>query len=250
VADALLAAVAGALAPEASALIQNKPYTLSPEQIAQFQAVVDAAAATATDNAVDVTINELAPTGLEPLVFQHVLPATVDVNGTALVQPTHCDEPWLIQLNGPAGTEPVVLNLDPAAWQNKPFTLSADQLSQLGLPTNDAATSTASAPTTDEGRSVASAPTSSADTIQFQLSTADVLLAPADAAGKHVVHVIGDSNDTLNLTDLLSPDATTAQWLATGTVQQGDTTFNTYTYSADTSLQVMVDQHLQNVTLS
>ncbi len=26
------------------------------------------------DNAVDVTINELAPTGLEPLVFQHVLP--------------------------------------------------------------------------------------------------------------------------------------------------------------------------------
>jgi hypothetical protein len=208
VADALLAAVAGALAPEASALIQNKPYTLSPEQIAQFQAVVDAALPTDAATVVDAQ------------------------------QPTHCDEPWLIQLNGPTGTEPVVLNLAPAAWQNKPFTLSADQLSQLGLPTNDAATSTASAPT------------SSADTIQFQLSTADVLLAPADAAGNHVVHVIGDSNDTLNLTDLLSPDATTAQWLATGTVQQGDTTFNTYTYSADTSLQVMVDQHLQNVTLS
>jgi hypothetical protein len=29
-------------------------------------------------------------------------------------QPEHCDEPWLIQLNGPTGTEPVVLNLTPA----------------------------------------------------------------------------------------------------------------------------------------
>ncbi len=83
-------------------------------------------------NSLDLTINALAPTGLEPLVFQHVLPATVDVNGAALVQPTHCepsvslpgapvdaalptdaaavvdaqqpthcDEPWLIELNGP-----------------------------------------------------------------------------------------------------------------------------------------------------
>ena len=70
------------------------------------------------------------------------------------------------------------------------------------------------------------------------------------AAGNHVVQITGDSNDKLSLSNLLGTDATPGQWTATGTVQQGDMTFNTYVYSADNHLQVMVDQHLQHVTLS
>ena len=72
---------------------------------------------------------------------------------------------------------------------------------------------------------------------------------PAGANGKHVVQVKGDGNDTLNLSNVLGAEAP-GEWIATGTVQQDGVTFNTYNYSADTSLQVMVDQHLQNVTLS
>jgi hypothetical protein len=84
----------------------------------------------------------------------------------------------------------------------------------------------------------------------LQLTASDVLKAPTDSTGKHVVQVTGDANDTLNLSNLLSPDAAPGVWTATGTVQQAGMTFNTYNHSADTSLQVMVDQHLQNVTLS
>ncbi|WP_233254753.1 S-layer family protein [Limnohabitans sp. 2KL-51] len=83
----------------------------------------------------------------------------------------------------------------------------------------------------------------------LQLKASDVLRAPVDASGKHVVQVKGDGNDTLNLSNVLGEEAP-GQWLATGTVQQDGVTFNTYNYSADNSLQVMVDQHLQNVTLS
>ena len=92
-------------------------------------------------------------------------------------------------------------------------------------------------------------PTPDDEVTAFQLNVADVMAAPADANGQHVVQVKGDSNDTLNLSNLLGEEAP-GQWLAAGTVQQGGVTFNTYNYSADTSLQVMVEQHLQNVTLS
>ncbi|WP_300711974.1 hypothetical protein [Limnohabitans sp.] len=197
-ADALLAAVAGALAPEASALIQNKPYTLSPEQIAQFQAVVDAALPTDAATVVDAQ------------------------------QPTHCDEPWLIQLNGPTGTEPVVLNLAPAAWQNKPFTLSADQLSQLGLPV----------------------PTDSNLASSFKLNVTDVLLTPADGVTPPALQVNGApvNANTLNLRNLLGADAAPTQLTATGTVQQDGQSF---TYQVDATLQAMIDQqHLQHATMS
>ena len=242
----------------ASALIQNKPYTLSPEQIAQFQAVVDAATAAAGDNAVDVTLNELAPTGLEPLVFQHVLPATVDVNGAALVppthcepsvmvppapvdaavptdatavvdqqQPTHCDEPWLIELNGPTGTEPVVFNLNPASW-NKPFALSAEQLSELGLPV----------------------PADSNVANHLKLNVTDVLLTPADGVTPPALQINGApvNGNTLNLSNLLGPDAAPTQLTATGTVQQDGQAF---TFQVDATLQAMIDQqHLQHATMS
>jgi hypothetical protein len=242
----------------ASALIQNKPYALSPEQIAQFQAVVDAATAAAGDNAVDVTLNELAPTGLEPLVFQHVLPTMVDANGAALVppthcepsvmvppapvdaavptdatavvdqqQPTHCDEPWLIELNGPTGTELVVFNLNPASW-NKPFALSAEQLSELGLPV----------------------PADSNVANHLKLNVTDVLLTPADGVTPPALHVNGApvNGDTLNLSNLLGADAAPTQLTAAGTVQHGGQAF---TFQVDATLQAMIDQqHLQHATMS
>ena len=186
-------------------------------------------------------------------MFQHVLPATVNVNGTALVQPTHCepsvslpgapvdaalptdaaavvdaqqpthcDEPWLIQLNGPTGTEPVVLNLNPASW-NKPFALSADQLSQLNLPV----------------------PTDSNLANAFKLKLTDVLLTPADGVTPPALQVNGApvNANTLNLSNLLGAEAAPTQLTATGTVQQDGQSF---TYHVDATLQAMIDQqHLQ-----
>jgi hypothetical protein len=205
-----------------------------------------------------LTINALAPTGLEPLVFQHVLPATVDVNGAALVQPTHCepsvslpgapvdaalptdaaavvdaqqpthcDEPWLIELNGPAGTEPVVFNLNSASW-NKPFALSAEQLSQLNLPV----------------------PTDSNLANPLKLKLTDVLLTPADGVTPPALHVNGApvNANTLNLSNLLGADAAPTQLTATGTVQQDGQAF---TFQVDATLQAMIDQqHLQHATMS
>ena len=265
VADALLAAAAGVVAADpvvdvtinelaptgtepvvlqpASALIQNKPYTLSPEQIAQFQAVVNAATDAATDGAVDVSISEVTPAGTQPVVFElpthcepsvMVPPAPVDAavptDATAVVdqqQPTHCDEPWLIELNGPTGTEPVVFNLNPASW-NKPFALSAEQLSELGLPV----------------------PTDSNLANPFKLNVTDVLLTPADGVTPPALQVNGApvNANTLNLSNLLGADAAPTQLTAAGTVQHGGQAF---TFQVDATLQAMIDQqHLQHATMS
>jgi len=209
-------------------------------------------------NSLDLTINALAPTGLEPLVFQHVLPATVDANGAALVQPTHCepsvmvppapvdaavptdatavvdqqqpthcDEPWLIELNGPTGTEPVVFNLNPASW-NKPFALSAEQLSELGLPV----------------------PADSNVANHLKLNVTDVLLTPADGVTPPALQINGApvNANTLNLSNLLGADAAPTQLTATGTVQQDGQAF---TFQVDATLQAMIDQqHLQHATMS
>ena len=84
----------------------------------------------------------------------------------------------------------------------------------------------------------------------FKLKVADVLATPTDASGKHTVHVNGDSNDTLNLSNLLGTGAAPGTWAASGAVQENGQTFNSYTYSADPTLQVLVDNHLQHVTMS
>jgi len=199
-----------------------------------------AAGVVAADPVVDVTINELAPTGLEPLVFQHVLPincepsvlvppapidAALPTDISAVVdqqQPTHCDEPWLIELNGPTGTEPVVLNLNPASW-NKPFALSAEQLSELGLPV----------------------PADSNLASPFKLNVTDVLLPPADGVTPPALQINGApvNANTLNLSNLLGADAAPTQLTATGTVQQDGQAF---TFQVDATLQAMIDQqHLQ-----
>ena len=96
----------------------------------------------------------------------------------------------------------------------------------------------------------ASEPGSTNPVIAFKLNVADVLATPTDASGKHTVHVNGDSNDTLNLSNLLGTGAAPGAWAASGAVQENGQTFNSYTYSADPTLQVLVDNHLQHVTMS
>jgi hypothetical protein len=202
-------------------------------------------AAAVADQVVDVVINELAPTGLEPLVFQHVLPincepsvmvppapvdAALPTDTTAVVdqqQPTHCDEPWLIELNGPTGTEPVVFNLNPASW-NKPFELSAEQMSELGLPM----------------------PADSNLANPLKLNVTDVLLTPADGVTPPALQINGApvNGNTLNLSNLLGAEAAPTQLTATGTVQQDGQAF---TFQVDATLQAMIDQqHLQHATMS
>jgi hypothetical protein len=58
--------------------------------------------------------------------------AVMDSNGTQPVVfelPTHCEPSVSL-------VEPLVLDLNPDSW-NKPFTLSAEQLSELNLPTGE-----------------------------------------------------------------------------------------------------------------
>jgi len=138
--------------------------------------------------------------------------------------PTHCDEPWLIQLNGPTGTEPVVFNLNPASW-TKPFTLSADQLAQLNLP----------------------APTDSNVANQFKLNVTDLLLTPADATAQPALQINGTpvTGDTLNLSTLLSPAGAPAH--LTGTAQIEGQAFN---FAVDATLQAMIDHQQHHATMS
>ena len=67
---------------------------------------------------------------------------------------------------------------------------------------------------------------------------------------EHVVQITGDSQDAVDLSHLFADGHATGTWAQSGAVQQGGQTFNVYSYSADASLQVLVDQHLQHVTLS
>jgi hypothetical protein len=155
---------------------------------------------------------------------------TQSTSADAPQTPTHCDEPWLTDPVAAAvtstGTAPLVYRLDTSNWQNKPYTLSAEQLAELGLPV----------------------PADSSEGSTFQLTVADVIHAPVDEAGMHVVQITGSSSDTLNLSNLLGPDQTPGQWTATGTVVQDGVTFNTFNYSADPMLQVLVDHNIQTVT--
>jgi hypothetical protein len=122
----------------------------------------------------------------------------------------------------------VWFKVDTSLVQNKPYTLSPEQLKQAN-----------STQSTDQG-----------EVTQFKLNVADVLQAPVDAVtGKHVLQIVGDSNDTLNLSNLLGPDAATGHWASTGSVQQDGLMFNTYGYSADPMLQLLVDNHIQTVNL-
>jgi hypothetical protein len=162
----------GSTAADAAAAFENKPYTLSPEQMQEVQA----------------SVNE-ATTHIEPWFF---LP------------------------------ESMVLDLNPASW-NKPYTLSTEQLSDLGLPVS------------------ADVSLASLASLAMQLNLNDVLLSLAEGVTQFALQVNGSpvTGDTLNLDNLLGPDAAPTQLTATGTVQQDG---QSYTYHVDTTLQAMLDQ--------
>jgi hypothetical protein len=84
----------------------------------------------------------------------------------------------------------------------------------------------------------------------LRLNVSDVLAVQANANGQHVVQITGDSQDVVDLSDLFADGHTTGTWGQNGTVTQNGQTFNVYSYSGDASLQVLIDQHLQHVTLS
>jgi hypothetical protein len=210
-------------------------YTLcTPSDTVQAAAAKSANAAHVVKVAVLATAAQDAaepgqPTHCEPSVM--VPPAPVDAalptDTTAVVdqqQPTHCDEPWLIELNGPTGTEPVVFNLNPASW-NKPFALSAEQLSELGLPV----------------------PADSNVANHLKLNVTDVLLTPADASAKHGLQLNGQevTADTLNLSTLLSPAGAPAH--LSGTAQIEGQAFN---FAVDATLQALIDHQQHHATVS
>ncbi len=84
----------------------------------------------------------------------------------------------------------------------------------------------------------------------LRLNVSDVLAVQANASGQHVVQITGDAQDVVDLSDLFADGHTTGTWGQNGTVTQNGQTFNVYSYSGDASLQVLIDQHLQHVTLS
>ena len=201
---------------------QNKPYLLSPEQLTALGVpqVVNTVTTSIAEGVDVILVAPHAPDGTEPVVYN-------------LQQPTHCDEVWLEMPAAPQGTESFVLNVAETLFQNKSVDLTPDLLMQWGLPSTEVAA------TVDSVFS------------QFKLSAADVLQVPADAAtGKHVLHVFGGESDTLTLSQLVGSNAAAGQWVDTGVVQQDGASFHSYGFSMDPSLQVLVDTHMHNVTVS
>jgi hypothetical protein len=190
---------ASATAADAATAFENKPYTLSPEQMQEFQDLVTEVTNAVNEGAVNVAISEVTPTGTQPVVFE---------------VPTHCEPSVFLP-------ESMVLDLNPASW-NKPYTLSAEQLSELGLP-------------------------ASTDGSLASLNVTDVLLSLAQGVTQSALQVNGTpvTADTLNLSNLLGPDAAPTQLTATGTVQHEG---QTYTYQVDANLQALLDQ--QQLTTS
>ncbi len=80
---------------------------------------------------------------------------------------------------------------------------------------------------------------------KITLNLADVLATPAQSNGQHQLVVNADAKDVVSLGNLLG-DGTqgSGQWLAQGVTEVNGNAFTVYQYSADSSLQVLLDQHL------
>jgi hypothetical protein len=81
----------------------------------------------------------------------------------------------------------------------------------------------------------------------FKLSASDVLQLPTNTSGQHVLQVQGDSNDTVNLSKVLTDGQNQGEWSTTSTTTQNGHTFNVYQHSGDPTLQVLIDQHIAQV---
>ena len=78
----------------------------------------------------------------------------------------------------------------------------------------------------------------------LQLNVSDVLQLPTNTSGQHVLQVQGDATDVVSLSHLFADGHASGTWGQTGTSTQNGQTYNVYQYSGDTSLQVLVDQHI------
>ena len=85
----------------------------------------------------------------------------------------------------------------------------------------------------------------------LKLNTSDVLLSNMTVgSASHVVQINGGSDDSVNLSKLLDNGTQTGNWSTSSTTTLSGTTYNVYNYSGDTSLQVLIDNHITQVTLS
>lgn len=85
----------------------------------------------------------------------------------------------------------------------------------------------------------------------LKLNVSDVLASNMVVGAKaHVVQIDGDAGDIVNLNKLFDNGSTTGTWSTSGTATVGTHTYNVYSYSADPSLQVLIDNHIASVTLS
>ena len=84
------------------------------------------------------------------------------------------------------------------------------------------------------------------------LNVSDVLASNTTLGTKaHVVRIDGDSDDTVNLRNLLDGSSTASgTWSTSSTATIGNTTYNLYSLSNDPSVQVLIDNQITQVTLS
>ena len=78
----------------------------------------------------------------------------------------------------------------------------------------------------------------------LQIKANDVLQLPTTANGQHQLQVMGDASDEIKLDSLLVDGQVTGTWGQAGTVVQNGHTFSVYQHSGDTTLQVLIDQHI------
>ncbi|OYU30280.1 MAG: hypothetical protein CFE39_14360 [Comamonadaceae bacterium PBBC2] len=85
----------------------------------------------------------------------------------------------------------------------------------------------------------------------MKLNVSDVLQSNmALSSATHVVQIMGGSNDTVNLSKLLDNGTFPGTWSTTSTTTISGTTYNVYNYSADPTLQVLIDNHIASVNVN
>jgi hypothetical protein len=84
----------------------------------------------------------------------------------------------------------------------------------------------------------------------FKLDAADLSTAQLSLDGsQQALHISGDANDCVHLTDLLQTGPAQGQWQAAGTVLEQGVAYNSYVHSGHQALTVLIDQHVQQVHL-
>ena len=85
----------------------------------------------------------------------------------------------------------------------------------------------------------------------MKLNVSDVLQSNMSVGpAEHVVQINGGSNETVNLSKLLDNSTSSGTWSTNSTTTISGTTYNVYNYSADPTLQVLIETQITQVTLS